>query len=164
MVVDTFTIPAISLTGITGATVGTLVTISATVTNAGSSYSINWYNNSILFNTTTIPNITYTKTAGTDNITATVVPISIRTTPDCYDSTTSAMHLVAVDEGINTITTEHLHIYPNPANDVLHIDGVNNNTSLSLGDNGANLKILFVFSVFALFCSSGIFSIGLSLL
>jgi hypothetical protein len=30
--------------------------------------------------------------------------------------------------------------------------------------NGANLKILFVFSVFALFCSSGIFSIGLSLL
>jgi hypothetical protein len=31
-------------------------------------------------------------------------------------------------------------------------------------DNGANIAILFIFSIFALFCHPGVFPIGLSLL
>ncbi len=86
MVVINPTIPTISISGITSASVGAVVTLTATVTNTGSSYNIKWFNNGLLFSTTTTPTVTYTKAAGTDNIIARVIPVPIGTTPSCYDS------------------------------------------------------------------------------
>ena len=121
---------SVSLAGISAAPIGAMVTVSATVTNAGGSYNLKWFNNSVLFSTTTIPMVTYTKAAGTDNITARV----ISTSGSCYDSATSAVHTVTVTPtGVNCIAEpQPLLIYPNPVNEVLHIDGVTTETSYSL--------------------------------
>jgi hypothetical protein len=98
-----------------------MVTVTATVTNAGSSYNIEWFNHGIQFTTTTVPYVTYTKGAGTDTITAKVVSTSY----GCYDSTTSAGHIITADPtGISRYSSATCTIYPNPANDILHIDGV----------------------------------------
>ena len=129
MVVMAYTEPSVTLSGITTAPIGTMITLTATVTNAGSSYNIKWFNNSVLFNTTTLPTVAYTKAAGTDNITATV----ISTSAGCYDSTTSAVHMVTVTPaGVNTVIPEQLSIYPNPSQGVLHIDGVTTQTHYQL--------------------------------
>ncbi len=124
------TTPTITLSGITNTTVGTIVTVTATVTNAGSSYNIEWFNHSIQFTTTTVPYVTYTKGAGTDTITAKVVSTA---TYGCYDSTTSAGHVITADPtGITRFSSTTITIYPNPANDVIHIDGVITNAHYSL--------------------------------
>ena len=134
MVVVPYTTPAVVLTGTVTTIVGGLVTINATVTGAGSNYSINWYNNGIYFTNTPIPTLSYIKAAGTDNITATVIPVSASAATGCYDSVTSAVHTVTVmPTGVNnTVTEQSLHIYPNPVNDVLHIDGVTTQTQYCL--------------------------------
>ena len=117
------TIPTISLSGITTSAVGASVTITATITNAGSSYLIHWMNHNIQFATTTVPSVTYTKPAGFDTITARVVSTA---TYACYDSTTSAGHVVYVESGVNNVTTKGTFtVYPNPANSVLNITGSN---------------------------------------
>ena len=86
------TVPTISLSGVVSAAVGSTVTVTATVTNAGSSYIIHWMNHGIEFTTTTVPSVTYTKAAGIDTITARVVSTA---TYGCYDSTTSGKHIVS---------------------------------------------------------------------
>ena len=127
------TIPTVTLSGVPDAYVGALVTVTATVTNAGSSYNIEWYNHGVQFSTTTVPFVTYTKAGGIDTITARVVSTA---TYGCYDSTTSVGHTVMVAEGVPFgLTIASMEIYPNPVSDVLHIDGVAS-SSLSLAEGG----------------------------
>ena len=123
-VVDSVTIPTINLAGNPAATIGSLVTVNATVAGAGSSYTIHWYDNSVLFNTTTVPTVTYTKTAGTDHITATVIP----TSAGCFDSTTSAVFSVTDTTTGLTVPSQRpgeVSIYPNPATTKLVITSLN---------------------------------------
>jgi len=112
-------IPVISLSGVVNAAVGSTVTITAIVSNAGSSYAIYWMNHGSVFATTTIPTTSYTKTSGTDTITARIVPIGYA----CKDSvTTSSPHFVELSEGVSTLsTTGGLLIYPNPVTGSLNI-------------------------------------------
>ena len=119
MVVESFIIPAITITSNATAAIGSIVTVNATVTDAGSSYNINWYDNGVLFTTTTVPVVTYTKIAGTDVITATVVS----TSAGCYDSTTSGADTVMVNLGIHNMGIQSLDVYPNPVTNKVHIDG-----------------------------------------
>ena len=123
--------PAISLSGIVSAKAGTTVTVTATVAKTGSSCIIHWMNHGIEFTTTTVPSVTYTKGAGTDTITARVVSTA---TYGCYDSTTSTGHVVTVEPlGITPLTPKgELSVYPNPAGDVLHIDGVQSSAQYRL--------------------------------
>ena len=124
------TTPTISISGPTFAFPGSPVTVNATVANAGSSYIIHWLNDGIEFTTTTVPSVTFTKSTLTDTITARVVSTA---TYGCYDSTTSGNVIVYTGEGINTLSPgESLNIYPNPANDALHIDGVTTKTRYRL--------------------------------
>jgi sugar lactone lactonase YvrE len=113
------TTPTITLSGITTATVGATVTVSATVSGAGSSYTIRWFKNSALFSTTTTPTTTVTKGSGTDIITARIVPTIVY----CYDSTTAEPHLVLeAPVGVGYVPEQQQYsVYPNPAQQQLSI-------------------------------------------
>ncbi len=113
------TTPTITISGIATATVGATVTVNATVSGAGSSYTIRWYRNSSLFSTTTTPTTTFTKAAGTDTITARIVPTIVY----CYDSTTAAPHLVLeASVAIGYVPERQVcSVYPNPAQQELAI-------------------------------------------
>ncbi len=116
------TVPTISLSGASSALMGSSVTITATISNSGSTYIIHWMNHGIEFTTTTIPSVTYSKPfLGNDTITARVVSTA---TYGCYDSTTSAGHIVAtVPGGIASISLkEDFTIYPNPAHEILYLE------------------------------------------
>lgn len=113
------TTPAISITGITAAAAGSTVTLTASVSGAGSSYIIHWMNHGVEFTTTTGPAVSYTKGAGTDTITARIVPAGV-----CYDSATSAGHIVVTDHtGVGSIASDvGITLYPNPVTGVLYIN------------------------------------------
>ena len=125
------TTPTITLSGIPSAFVGALVTVTATITNAGNSYIIHWLNHGIQFATTTVPSVTYTKPPGIDTITARVVSTA---TYGCYDSATSAGHTVKDSlVGVSTLIRcgGGIAVYPNPVHDVIRIDIVSNTSSPS---------------------------------
>ena len=123
--------PSITLTGSASVAAGNIVTVNATIANAGSSYSINWYKNGILFNSTITPSVTYTKAPGTDMITATVISAY----GGCNDSTTSAVHIVSTaTTGNNVASVPSLTIYPNPANNRLNINNVTTQTGYTIYD------------------------------
>jgi len=119
-----FTSPTISISGFTSASIGSTVTVTATVADAGSSYIIHWMNHGIEFTTTTIPSVTYTKPPGIDTITARVVSTA---TYGCYDSTTSAGHVVS--GGTTSVAglskRAEVYVYPNPAKDEITVQGAN---------------------------------------
>jgi type IX secretion system substrate protein len=118
-------IPAISLSGIASYNVGNLVTVTAMVSNAGSSYLIHWLNHGVQFATTTGPTVTYTKTVGTDSISARVVSTATWGA-GCYDSTTSSGFLIHAILGIETVNTGgESTVYPNPTSGVLNVSGPN---------------------------------------
>ncbi len=122
MSVTPITTPTITVTAPPAAAVGSTVTVNATVVPiAIGSYSINWYNNSTLFSTTSAPTTTYTKAEGTDHITATVVPGET----GCYDSTVSvAVTVNASTTGVrNTAVTVSPSngVYPNPAHNTITV-------------------------------------------
>lgn len=114
--------PTVSITGTTSASVGAIVTVNASVSGAGSSYTVRWMNKGTLFATTTVPVVTYTKAAGTDTITARVVPTEAT---GCYDSTITAVpHIVTVlpvSVGHHVQQSLTAQVYPNPANVTLYI-------------------------------------------
>ncbi len=121
------TTPTITIAAPASAPVGSTVTVNATVSGAGTGYGLHWYNNAVLFSTTSVPSATYTKPPGTDHITATVVPGE-----GCYDSTTAAEWLVSASTtGVGSFTSlssgerQAAAIYPNPVRDILHIDAGN---------------------------------------
>ena len=117
IVVDTLAVPTISLSGPTSASIGTVVTISAIVTGAGSTYTIEWMNQGVVFNTTTVPTVSYAKVNNIDSITARVVPQG-----GCYDSSVSGLQTVFNSkEGLNGLKYENAELWPNPASDILHI-------------------------------------------
>lgn len=123
MVVTPLALPTITLTGPASATIGSTVTVNATVSGTGSSYTIKWYKNSALFNTSTVPITTYVKATGTDVIAAKVSSTDVI---GCYDTTTSDGYTILVgpnEVGNKGILPLALAIHPNPANDVLYIDG-----------------------------------------
>jgi hypothetical protein len=113
------TTPSITLSGITTATVGATVTVNATVSGAGSSYTIRWFKNSALFSTTTLPTTTFVKGAGTDTITARTVPTIVY----CYDSTIAEPHVVMeASVGVGYVSERQQYsVYPNPAQQELAI-------------------------------------------
>lgn len=114
------TVPTITLSGPSMAVPGTTVTITATVSGAGSSYAIRWMNHGIIFNTTSTHYVSYTKGPGTDTITALIVPEGM-----CYDSTLSTGHIVTADyTAITRINNQHIiNITPNPAGNTLFLTG-----------------------------------------
>jgi len=122
--------PSISITGTTIAATGSTVTVNATVSSAGSSYDIHWMNHGIEFTTTTVPIVTYTKGTGTDTITARIVPTGY----GCWDSTTSAGHVVSVggsSEYLQTLTLRGgVSVYPNPAHDEVNVTAANKITGI----------------------------------
>ena len=104
--------PTIAITSTPTAAIGSIVTVNATIAGASSSYMIKWYNNSSLFNTTTIPIVTYTKMADIDHITATI----ISTLAGCNDTITSSIFTVtASTTEVNNVSIPQAYIYPNPA-------------------------------------------------
>jgi len=122
--------PTISITGPVGKIPGSTVTLNATVANAGSSYSIEWMNYGVTFSTTSVPTTTYTKTTGTDVITAKVAS----TSAGCYDTTTSAIILVqALSTAIdNHITSALFRVYPNPASTEVTIEAHEKITNITI--------------------------------
>jgi len=120
MVVNALAVPTIVLSGATVAPTGGTVTVTATVTGAGSSYNIKWYCNGILFSTTTTPSVTYTVASGTNIITATVMPLG----EGCYDTATSSSFTITSNNaGVTNVIAQAIQIYPNPAHDQLSING-----------------------------------------
>ncbi len=110
--------PIISLSGISAATIGSTVNVTASVAGSGSGYSIQWFNKGAWFATTTVPTVTYTKTMSVDSITAKVF--------GCSDSALSGVHVVVLSNrtGLSSPTSgERVTCYPNPVNGELYIDG-----------------------------------------
>ncbi len=127
-----FTYPTISLSGTTSMPLGSTVTVNATVASAGSSYIIHWMNHGVLFASTTVPVVTYTKTPGADTITARVVSTA---TYGCYDSTTSLGHIViSATTGLLMPAGRDIFIYPNPANNELTIENAQPGSEYKLYD------------------------------
>lgn len=113
-------LPSIVITGPAKQVNGWDVTINAAVVNAGNGYTIDWKNNGVTFNSTTTPTVTYSKGAGTDNITATVRP-----TAGCYDAAVSNTLVIQENVGIEDITSSNgILIYPNPVTDIINIKGL----------------------------------------
>ena len=130
IVVIPTTIPSITLTSAPVSTIGSIVTVNAIVAGAGSSYNINWYDNGVLFNTTTTPIVTYTKTVSTDVVTATVIPMSV----GCYDSTLSAAITITDSSTASPLPSpgERVSIYPNPASTELTITASNKISEITI--------------------------------
>ncbi len=121
IVATPLTMPSIALSSVSAAAVGTVVTVSATVGAAGSSYSIKWYRNSLLFATTSVPTATYVKGAGTDVITARV---SSTDATGCYDTATAGAINIAVApvEVLQPQAPTAVEVYPNPATHSVTVD------------------------------------------
>jgi hypothetical protein len=111
---------SIALSGVTSTPVGSSVTITATLTSVGSTYTLHWLNHGIEFTTTSVPSVTYIKPLGIDTITAWIDPCGF------YDSAMAAGHVVGVDAlGMQTqVNSDGITIYPNPTTNLLHITGL----------------------------------------
>jgi GEVED domain/Secretion system C-terminal sorting domain len=125
-------IPYIDIHAPVQSPIGSTVTVTGTVTNAGSSYNIQWKNHNTTFATTSAPVVSYTKQAGTDSITAIVTPA----VAGCFGSASSNYQLVNV--GTTTVnnvnSTSGISIYPNPFNDHINISGLNINDRVCIYD------------------------------
>lgn len=121
IVATPLTMPSIALSSVSEAAVGTVVTVNATVGAAGSSYSIKWYRNSVLFATTGVPIATYVKGAGTDVITARV---SSTDATGCYDTATAGAINIAVApvQVLQPQAQTAVEVYPNPATHSVTVD------------------------------------------
>jgi len=123
-------IASISLAGISSASVGSTVTVNATVSGVGSKYVIDWMNHGIEFSTTTTPFITYIKSSGIDTITAKLVPFCSQ-----YDSAVSINYIVKEgnDQYVSSIIgCAELSIYPNPAHDEVNVIAANKITGITI--------------------------------
>jgi hypothetical protein len=140
----TDSIPGISISGPVSKASGSLVTVNASLTKAGI-YKIEWRKNRKLFDTTTIPLVTYTKTAGNDTINATIVQLGGM----CYDSVLSNTIIISNNTGIGQfgIGENQIFIYPNPFNNELNISGLAASDIVSINDvMGRNLEGWFIHS------------------
>ncbi len=129
------TTPTITLNGPVSVPAGNPVTINATVSNAGTAYSIIWMNKGTIFNTTTVPSVTYTKGSGTDTITA-IINV---TSAGCYKPDTSAAWTVADSTtGLTSpgLSRGEVTVYPNPFNEQISVSG------LHMGDRACVYDLL----------------------
>jgi type IX secretion system substrate protein len=101
------------------AAIGSTVTATAVVANAGTKYSIDWMNHGTVFATTTVPTVTYTKTMPVDMITAKITPNACHDTALSESAKVSSPQEDYLPPGMQSVS-----IYPNPANDVLHMDNL----------------------------------------
>ena len=110
---------------------GSLVTVNATVNNAGSSYQINWYVNAAFASTTTTSVFTYTKGAGTDIITAKITS----TASGCYNTATSNPVYIYQAVGIEDVQAgSAIKVYPDPFDDFLIITGLTQGDKIGIYD------------------------------
>ncbi len=120
MSVGTLAPPVVAISGISSANTGSSVTLTAGITGSSGAYTLQWDNHGTTFATTTVPSVTYTKPAGNDTITATLVSVG----KGCYDSVVSNLHVVSDPHlgvpGASAATDEVL-CYPNPVGSVLHV-------------------------------------------
>ena len=124
--------PTIVLSAVPLAAAGTLVTVNATVTNAGSSYQIKWYDNGGLYGTTTTPTFNYIKNAGTDIITAVIHPSA---TSGCYDTAASNAAYTYEAVGVNDVAgPDAIQLYPDPFTDVIIVKGLQANDRVCIYD------------------------------
>ncbi len=135
MRVDTFLPPVVTVSGDSIAGAGTTVHLTASIAGSAGAYTLHWKNHGVEFTTTTVPSVTYTKTAGTDTITAALVSVGRA----CYDSAGSSIRLVydhnlSSPPGPLSINGEGVTCYPNPANDVLFIETPTPTIEISVTD------------------------------
>ena len=119
----------IFLSGVTSASLGSTVAISATVGGVSTGYTIIWYDNGIPFDTTTGLSTSYTKTLSTDTITARVLPAG-----ECNISSVSAAHIVTDASTIidNVSKQGNFSIYPIPAHDAIVINATQSICNFSI--------------------------------
>ncbi|MEI8279825.1 MAG: T9SS type A sorting domain-containing protein [Bacteroidota bacterium] len=122
--------PLISINAPTFATVGSNVTVTASLVNAGPTYTIQWFNHGVLFNTTNSPAVTYTKTSGVDSITAKVSTTAF----GCTGNSTSNSILVHVGTSVNNVVKGGISVFPNPFNNNIVIKGLELNDKLCVYD------------------------------
>jgi hypothetical protein len=112
--------PTISISGPAQMSIGSTVNLTATLTGAGSGYTIRWVKNSVQLANTVVPNTSYTKGPGNDNIFAVVRPSAT-----CADSATSVTITVQQDLSVsNNQLADGISIYPNPVSQVIYADGL----------------------------------------
>jgi hypothetical protein len=120
-VVDSAIVPTISLSGLTFASIGSIVTVNAIIGGSDSVYTIHWYDNGVFFASTTTPTVTYIKTSTIDSITASIIPEGFV----CYDTTLSGLHIVidSTTEVNNILNNSYpsITIFPNPGKSILTI-------------------------------------------
>ena len=119
--VDTLSAPSIAISGPASVGGGSSFTLTATVADAGSSYSIQWYHDGTLFATTATPTVTCTIPTGPHTFFAQLVQQSFH----CNDSAVSGAITVFGTDGIATVTAPYYSIYPNPAQNEVTITGSN---------------------------------------
>lgn len=123
--------PTISLSAPASAAASTIVTVNATISGGGSTYVIVWMNHGITFNVTTVPEVSYVKSAGPDIISAIINP----TTTGCFDTGISNVVTINVSGDAISGSPSMLSassIYPNPATDELTIKTADTYSSFSI--------------------------------
>ncbi|MGN6477856.1 MAG: T9SS type A sorting domain-containing protein [Flavipsychrobacter sp.] len=124
--------PDISISGPATEEAGKQVVVKATVKNAATGYTIEWFNKGVSIGKTTVDSIVYTKGTGTDSIYAVITP----RTDTCYVTDTSS--LITVDEtpvGISSVTGDaSIKVYPNPFDTYVRITGLNNGDVIQVYD------------------------------
>ncbi|MEI8279022.1 MAG: T9SS type A sorting domain-containing protein [Bacteroidota bacterium] len=110
-------VPTISITGNATVLMGASGTYTATTNVVGGTYQWKVNNNNVGTNSNTY---TYVPVNGD------VVTCSIHSAGGCYtvSDTISNGITILVTEGVGNVHSNGMSIYPNPTNDVLHIDGV----------------------------------------
>ncbi len=115
---------SISVQGTHDTTLGSTVTLTATVAASGS-YMIVWRNHGVPFDTTTTPAVTYIKSAGTDTITAQLFSAS----SSCYYPVSSGAHFVTEKPaGITDRPLATCRLYPSPTTGTLLLEGASGST------------------------------------
>jgi len=129
IVVKPIIAPSISISpSITQGVTGDPITYTAS-TNVPSPYSIDWYRNLSLANTSIVNTWNTTITAGSNNIYAVIKSPSNCLSPDSAKSSSLAILNVT---GVSTFVPQGFRIYPNPTDNQLIIEGLQKNDKISL--------------------------------
>ena len=132
MAVDTLEVPEISISAPLEAAIGSIITVTATVANAGSAFTIEWMNHGAVFSTTSTLTTSYLKTDTLDVLTAKVVPADY-----CYDSSLSSPQTVADNTTSTPILSnapKNVTCYPNPVTSKLYLTADMSINSVAITD------------------------------
>ena len=132
MAVDTLEVPEISISAPLEEAIGSIITVTATVVNAGSAFTIEWMNHGAVFSTTSTLTTSYLKTDTLDVLTAKVVPADY-----CYDSSLSSPQTVADNTTSTPILSnapKNVTCYPNPVTSKLYLTADMSINSVAITD------------------------------